>query len=109
VQDWPLEASDATRLAEFCDAYESGESGRLDRQERFALMQLILFSLEDMVPDAAGDDRDTAALAERVERLLRRDFLLHLHTLDYWRLPDSGDGGEADGDVFALTPMARRV
>lgn len=110
MQDWPLEASDATRLGEFCDAYDSGDSGdsgelgELGEQERFALMRLILFSLDDV----AGDER-AAALAERVEGLLRRNFLLHLHTLDYWRLPDSDEDGQDGNDVFTLTPMARQV
>jgi hypothetical protein len=93
MQDWPLEVSDSTRLQEFCDAYEFE---KLNDIEKFALMQLILFSVEDEPKDPSQ---------ERIKRLLLCDFLLHLHTLNYWRLPEE-TGPE---NVFPITSLIREV
>jgi hypothetical protein len=101
MQDWNVELADHTRLGEFCSLYESSQIGN---DTRFALMQLIIASLDDWYWLADGASRHEEGPA-RVERLLRRDFMLHLHTLDYWRVKE-----EADPDnVFAVTPLVRRV
>jgi hypothetical protein len=113
MQDWPLEISDSKRLAEFCDAYEAEE---LDTESRFALMQLILYSLDDLLRDRNRVGNETTEEGEiivkqRVERLLRQDFVLHLHTLDYWCLHDEPDPEDENDPeyVFAVTPPLRRI
>ena len=100
-QDWSLEASNAARLREFCDLYENG---RLDAETKFALMCLIIASLEDLINGNATAE-GTEETIQRVKRLLRQDFLLHLHTLDYWCLHDEAD----PENVFAPTVMLRRI
>ncbi len=100
-QDWELLVADPSRLAEFCNLYESGV---LDAETQFALMRLIVATLDEL---SAEDTTETTniGLAQRVERLLRQDFVLHLHTIHYWSLLD-----EADRDnVFTVTPLLRRV
>ena len=94
LQDWPLEISDGKRVGEFCDFYERA---RLDENTRFALMELILFSLEICEEQERWEPR--------VESLLCQDFVLHLHRVNYWRCVDVSDPAEG----FPITPMCRRV
>lgn len=105
MQDWPLEVADATRLTEFCDLYETET---LDRDTQFSLMQLIVFSLDD----ALGTLDEADDIEKRVDVLLRRDFVLNFHTVNYWRCHDD----EVDPDPlpenetgFPVTPMMRRI
>jgi hypothetical protein len=102
MQDWPLEVSDASRLAEFCDAYEHLD---LSRIEKFALMQLILFSLDDSQEIDDWLAGEPAPLVSRIRALLRRNFVLHLHTVEYWRMPEETD----PENVFKVTHLLREV
>jgi hypothetical protein len=115
MQDWPLEVADPALLREFCDAYED-ESILFDRDERFALMKLILYSLDeseelqDWLEDkgtrgVAAAEPHPVTLPDRVIALLRRDFLLHLHTINYWRLPEETNPEY----LFVITPLLRQV
>lgn len=97
-QDWELEAADPARLTEFCGLYESGA---LDAETQFALMRLIIASLDE----ALEGESVTENTAHCVERLLRRDFILHLHTVHYWSLLDEVD----PENVSPVTPMMRLV
>jgi hypothetical protein len=111
MQDWPLEVADASRLVEFCDAYESPY---LTETEKFALMQLILFSLDEAeeLPNwgyGLTVMEDTDIPPTRIRRLLSRDFLLHLHTVNYWRLPDVPDNDPESDYLFGITPLMRQV
>jgi hypothetical protein len=99
MQDWDLEVSDPDRLAEFCTVYETSE---FDASTKFTLMGLIVASLDGwlQLPDTGEWD-----VSQQVERLLRRDFLLHLHTLNRWRLGDEPD----PENVFRATPVIRHI
>jgi hypothetical protein len=99
MQDWPIEVADPMRLHEFCDLYESGGLGN---EEKFALMQLIVASLDDLPWEGTDGDEKTE---ERVDRLLCQDFVLHLHTVQYWCLQDETD----PENVFAVTPLLRQI
>jgi hypothetical protein len=111
MQDWPLEVSDPSRLKEFVDGYQTME---LNEVEKFALMELILFSLEesDQLDEwlygwhSVGDNE---TLLRQIERLLCRDFLLHLHTVNYWRCADEPETDPDTGSIFQITPMMRRI
>ena len=99
-QDWWLLITDPLRVAEFCDLYENGS---LDAETKFALMMLIISSLDDALRDGAASPG--TGVAARIERLLRQEFVLHLHTIHYWALLD-----EADPDnVFRVTSLLRGV
>ncbi len=99
MQDWEIELADPERVAEFCTLYETP---KFDPDTRFALMQLIVASLDDclsMHPTADAPD-----LEQRVERLLRAEFLLHLHTVNDWQCIEN----DLD-DAFCVAPMMRRI
>jgi hypothetical protein len=99
MQDWAIELADPSRVAEFCAIYESGG---LNAEEKFALMRLIVASLDDLLNELPNDQPETT---ERVEYWLCEDFALHLHTVHYWCLPDEADLA----NVFSVTPLVRRV
>ena len=102
MQDWPLEVSDSSRLEEFCIGYEAFE---LSTIEKFALMQLILYSLDESDEIDLWAKGETVPLVDRISTLLCRDFFIHLHTVDYWRLSDETD----HEDGFKVTPLLRQV
>lgn len=99
-QDWELLIADPRRLVEFCDLYECGF---LNAETKFALMMLIISSLDDALRD--GTTGFGTGVTAPIERLLRQEFVLHLHTIHYWALLD-----EADTDnVFPVTPLLRSI
>ncbi len=100
MQDWDIQLADSTRLTEFCDLYNSD---RLTIDDRFALMRLIVASLDELLRQTST--ASDAVAVQQVEQLLRRDFILHLHTLHYWRLHDEVDPKNG----FAVTPLLRQV
>jgi len=100
VQDWWAFVVDAKRLPEMCDYYERPDLG-ID--ERFALMVLIIHSLDDAIGLEIHQE-----CGPRVERYLRKDFELHFHTILYWTLPDHPD--ETDFEyIFLVTPLMRQI
>ncbi len=98
-QDWEIELADPKRVNEFCKLYDTGE---LDTETKFTLMLLIVASLDDLLRE---ESVDSATAVQRVEQLLRRDFILNLHTVEYWCQLEETDAE----NVFAVTPLLRRV
>jgi hypothetical protein len=76
MQDWDIQLADPHRVEEFCQLYAK----LIDEDEKFALMELIIASLEENL-QAKGND---GKLVERVKSLLNSDFLLHQDTIEYW-------------------------
>lgn len=97
MQDWELEVADASRVGEFVDAYTSGE---LSDDERFTLMELILFSSEGKGVPLAEQER-----WPQIVELLRRHVELHAHTIYYWSCVDA----HPDDDVWDVTPYLRQT
>lgn len=99
--DWALEAAEPARIREFCQFYVSARPP-LTADEKFALMALIVASLDDYLVQTPPSERDPALCAQ-VERLLRRDYSLHAPTIESWchedsdASGDSSDTGEEDG------------
>lgn len=91
-QDWDIELADPDRAGEFV-AYL--ESHTLDRDEKRALMALILGSLEDL----AYKEGVSAELWDRVRRLLREDLGLYADLVERW------GPKEGDPDGFAISPL----
>jgi hypothetical protein len=98
TQDWDILAADHARLAEFLDAYDDP---RLDEDDRFALMELIIASLAE----ARQHGADIGGSWQRAEAFLRRDWRLHAATLAYWARGDDPDPERQ----FAITPEIRSV
>lgn len=98
MQDWEVEVSDPRRVIEFVDAYSDDD---LDDDNRFALMALIVASLDE----ALLEHLDITDPWSRVEELLRRNARLHASTMSYWSCADDPDPEHQ----FQLTPFVRRV
>ena len=97
MQDWEWEVANAGRLDEFIAVYQSGE---LDDDERFALMEMILQSFEDL-----GDVISTDPRWEPVGHLLDANIQLHAHSIFYWSCPETDNPKEQ----FSITPIIRPI
>jgi hypothetical protein len=103
MQDWPLEASDHSRVDDFCAFYDR----KTDPVVKFDTMQLALCSYD------ARPQLDTTH-SEWFDRTLRRDFALHGHTVAYWamleRASDDPEFGLSDPEfVFKISGLLRRI
>ncbi len=98
MQDHEVELADGTRVREFLDTYSDP---RLDDDDRFLLMGIIVASLDDLV--SQGDD--ISPFWSRTEALLRTHGTLHASTLSYWARGDDPDPEHQ----FAMTPAMRLV
>jgi len=119
MQDWPLEVADAGRVDEFIELYEAN----VDDDERFALMVLVLHSLDEM-PEEVVElwprvmPQAGRALWPRVEELLVAAGPLHAHSIIYWSCVVEGPDGVWRGEetwndchpeMFGITPLARKA
>lgn len=101
-EDWDLINADAERVEEFCRVYESEP---LSRDDRAALMELIVASYDERLRQDGRADERADDLEARIARLLKRDFGLHRHTIEYWSAIDSPDPRGA----WLVTPLMRRI
>jgi hypothetical protein len=97
MQDWEWEVADPTRLDEFIDAYQSGN---LDDDERFTLMEIIIQSFEDLGQRSELDPR-----WQRILGILDRNIELHACSVWYWSVLD----GESRDEQFWVTPSMRSI
>jgi hypothetical protein len=97
MQDWPWEVADAARLDEFLAAYESGD---LSDDERFALMEIILQSFEDLAASTGFDARWDRALDT-----IDRNVDLHAQSVWYWSVLGNDDREEQ----WLVTPHLRSI
>lgn len=95
-QDWEYESADMNRVEEFLDYYLCND---LSSEEKFALMLLMLASLDDMFSMAHIDTK----LWEKFEHILYQDYDIHKNTIDYWAC-----GDEPIEDCYSLTPFMRK-
>lgn len=113
MQDWPLEVADPSRLDEFIDLLKGAESD----DDRFALMELVLYSLDE------ADPAKQRVAWPVIETMLEREPGLYAREIIYWSLGDEtywslgdeiddgilklNDLGEDEG--FSITPLMRLV
>lgn len=98
MQDWSLEVCDATRVAEFIEAYRDDT---FDDDDRFTTMALIIASLDDAVC-AGWEIQDHLS---RIAPILSADFQLHAYTLWHWYCD-----GVSERDVWHnITPAIRQM
>jgi hypothetical protein len=83
MQDWEWEVSDPTRIDEFLAAYESGE---LNDDEKFLLMQIIIDSSEE-----AGDHFLDSDAWAKILSLIEANIALHIYSVWYWSSTDNED------------------
>jgi len=100
MQDWEYEVADASRIAEFLAAYDSGE---LSEDEKFTLMSMLLQSSCDAI-----DEDENFLRSENWTQfleLLERDIDIHIHLVWYWSCTDLDDLSEA----WSITPFIRPI
>ena len=97
MQDWEYQVADSGRLDEFLAAYESGE---LNDDERFTLMETILQCFEDLGSSAGFDPR-----WDRTLEIIDENFELHAHSVWYWSALENDDPEEQ----WLVTPFLRRL
>lgn len=98
VQDSEAQWADPERIDEFLAAYEAGEFGELDEDERFLLMAVVLNSFEFA-------DRPLARLPQwlRTLHLLERDIAIHIHSVLYFAGPGGSERDWRIGpDLWAI-------
>ncbi len=95
-QDWEVELADKSRIAEFLDFYETNE---LAPEQRFALMSLVLASLDDLATASQLDE----SLWQRTALLITRDRKLFDHLVEYWANVHCADDG------FAISHLVRSI
>lgn len=99
MQDWEHQVADPARIGEFWTAYESGE---LDDDEKFTLMETVLESFETLAADTppAKDPRWHEVLST-----LDRSINLHIATVWYWSCWEEKD----QENLFHISPDIRRI
>ncbi len=95
-QDWELELADRSRLGEFVVTYRSLA---LTPDDKFALMLLILASVDDWLGYEVGVPEEWSQIVE----LLRADWNLHRASVEYWVC----EGADEPDGWFRLTPLLR--
>lgn len=97
MQDWEYEVADPARIDEFIAAYESGE---LDEDERFTLMETLLESFEEQETELEDDKRWHTVLG-----LIETHIDLHISTVWYWSDLENDDLELC----FRITPFMRAI
>lgn len=97
-QDWEVELANPTRIDEFVAAYPLAS---LSSSDRFALMALILASVDEFL---AEEDKLPGAWV-RICEVLNKESSLHEPSVSYWCCEE-----EDDPDAwFHLTPHIREI
>ncbi len=97
MQDWEWEVADSSRIDEFLAAYESGE---LDEDEQFTLMETIIQSFEDLDADLGESPnwrRTLELLEDRID--------VHIYSIWYWADLEEHDIAES----WVVTPWMRKI
>ena len=76
MQDWEWEVADADRIDEFISVYESGQ---LDDDEKFILMETIIQSFEELNSPLATEPR-----WGKILKLIEKNIQLHIYSVWYW-------------------------
>ena len=95
IQDWERFFCDPNRIDEFLDLYQTGA---LDDDEKFLLMDLILASFADADIEVSSSPEWARCL-----HLLRTDRMLHAWTIWFWASIDE-ETGIPDND-FTISPL----
>ncbi len=100
-QDWEIELADSNRINEFISFLENKP---LSDDKKFALMALIIGSLEDLV-NIKSINKDSKDIWGEVARLLCTRIELYKPLIDYWSLV----GEDNNDDTFAITKLMRSL
>jgi hypothetical protein len=95
-QDWEIEMADKERVGDFVEYIENNE---LDSEKKFALMALILCSLDDLLCDGEIPH----SLWKNVRKILKDDQELFADLVDRWTSQHNGS------DDFRISPLLRSL
>jgi hypothetical protein len=97
MQDWEWEVADPKRITEFVAAYESGE---LDDDEKFTLMETIIQSFADMEAPLSANEDWTHVL-----KIIENNINLHIYSVWYWSDLENAN----EDDQWCVTPSLRTI
>lgn len=102
-QDWDIEMANSARVREFVNFYQRGSiSDFLSKEEKKALMALIVASYDDFLNDQNATD---AGLWVQISTLIFQELDLFTQIIDYWSLKNDNTGQ----DHFRVTPLFRQL
>ena len=96
-QDWQYEVADLNRLEEFVMFYFDE---KLNNNEKFTLMNLILESANDCVQSESLNCKTW----EQIAKILTYDIDINEQILEYWAC-----GDDKIEDCFYITPLIRKI
>jgi hypothetical protein len=99
MQDWPLEAINNV-CPEDIESYIKHYQAATGDDEKFVLMELLLYALEDL------DRQYFVSAWELVKPLIEKDFEIHAYTVWYWACLDE-DSEPEEGWAWLVTPFLR--
>ena len=100
AQDWDLTESDSGRIREFLQIYKSDD---LSDDEKFALMELIISSFDDLLEEVGNINRES--IWTDCKHILINECWLHITTIHYW----SSLEDENPKNGFRLTEFIRPI
>ena len=103
MQDWDLMVADIDRIDEFIDYYQNNGNHTnvlLDDEVKFALMEIILVSIDD----AKNLGKYNSSSWSKVPEILIKEKKLHQSTLEYWTCL-----GTNITDGFEITGLIREL
>jgi hypothetical protein len=101
---WEIMCDFGERTEEFLAHYETASD--LTDDDRFALMAMMVCSLNDRIAKTGSDPR----LAERLSKQLAAYFALHEWTVFYWCCWANAPELDPDPDyIFPVTPLMRAI
>ena len=100
TQDWAIISSDSARIREFLQIYKGDD---LSDDEKFALMELIISSFDDLVEEGGNLNRE--GIWTDCRHILINECWLHITTIHYWSSLE--DKNQENG--FPITEFIRPV
>jgi len=97
-QDWEYEVSDSSKVEEFLYSYENLG---LNKDEKYALMTIIISSYNDAIEEGTMDERTK----EKIKFLLLSEVDIHRNIILNWAMLDEED----IENCYAIAPFMREV
>ena len=97
MQDWEWEVADSDRIDEFISAYESGQ---LDDDEKFTMMEIIIQSFEEFESSLSIEPR-----WKKILNIIENNIELHIYSVWYW----SDLENDNEDDQWKVNPFIRSI
>lgn len=97
TQDWEYEVGDSSKVSEYIESYEKII---MSKEEKFALMIIIISSYNDALEEGKIEN----SIWDKIRHHLLNDISIHRNTILYWALE-----GEDLENCFSITPFIRQL